>query len=804
MAVSNRAEVEKLIGKDRLKEAVKAAKLCFKENGTPENHRLLERAYFLRARQLLSLGMPDSAIEVAGHLLEFGLTSDEWTEELVRLLMNLGLADKAFSIQAQSGRPELLDQLQLLAADQAVIHPERIEDTSTELAREARLVLLALGKIHAGDDEAALEMLRELPRSSLLSEWKFFVRGLIAHYQGDTEACSANWDRLDHKRKARQIAQRLREPGRTSDRAANSANLPNLEKLAFGEPVLARLVELQGLVAEHEWTKAMQLLAGLRQSLARTDCRLAERLTRILMAPVINAVSDMGPSAGEALLDRFTRAAQPVAIDPKWSRFWANGPNRAGADDEVIREHWMAYTVDLETSSALSSAERPLAKAMVWNAVATMCIEETKELDDYPEMTERFARFFSEAEDSESAAILKKEAVECLERSLKLAPDYLPTYQLLFEAHRHWDDQAAVEATALRLIEKFPDDLETLTFLVNSCIEKDKLDDALPYVRRARAQKPLDESLREREATIHIGLARHCALEGRWDEGRDQFRAALELAPDRRGDYTFLARRTVFEAKARERDLSDQFLKEAQAALEEPTPLWLVLAIEAIRYQMTPATRKGYADLWTADLKKKCRSQTAGEMAAVLDSFVSLGVKYQGREGHIKQAVAYLKRTTRLKYRQRDIERVCEFLASLPEQSDSLGKLLQIGLRQHPESVLLNFQAGMQAVASSQPPFIHPDARRHLEIARSQAEASKSAAESAMLPAIKDLLTMINELSSHRAGLPFGDRGFPFPGGPSDFFDVFMDDDDDFFDDESEHAPRGWPRTRPGPAKKRK
>ena len=72
-----------------------------------------------------------------------------------------------------------------------------------------------------------------------------------------------------------------------------------------------------------------------------------------------------------------------------------------------------------------------------------------------------------------------------------------------------------------------------------------------------------------------------------------------------------------------------------------------------------------------------------------------------------------------------------------------------------------------------------------------------------MVPAIKHLLTMIHELSSHHGGLPFGDRGFPFPGGPSDFFDVFMDDDD-FFDDESEHAPRGGPRTRPGPAKKRK
>ena len=41
-------EVEKLIQKDRLKDAVKQAKLLFKEDNTPENHQLLERAYFLR------------------------------------------------------------------------------------------------------------------------------------------------------------------------------------------------------------------------------------------------------------------------------------------------------------------------------------------------------------------------------------------------------------------------------------------------------------------------------------------------------------------------------------------------------------------------------------------------------------------------------------------------------------------------------------------------------------------------------------------------------------------------------------
>ena len=119
-----RLEVERLIQKERYKDAVKQAKLCFKEEGTPENHRLLERAYFLRARQLLQLGMPASAVEVAQHLLDFGVTANDWVDEFVRLLMSLGLSPKAFQIQERLGRPELKDELAELAADQAVIHPD--------------------------------------------------------------------------------------------------------------------------------------------------------------------------------------------------------------------------------------------------------------------------------------------------------------------------------------------------------------------------------------------------------------------------------------------------------------------------------------------------------------------------------------------------------------------------------------------------------------------------------------------------------------------------------------------------------
>ena len=114
-----RMETERSIQKERYKDAVKQAKMCYKEEGTPENHRLLERAYFLRARQLVQLGMRESAVEVAGHLLEFGVTGSDSLDELVRLLIGLGFQKQAFQIQERLGSPEMKGRFAELAADRA-------------------------------------------------------------------------------------------------------------------------------------------------------------------------------------------------------------------------------------------------------------------------------------------------------------------------------------------------------------------------------------------------------------------------------------------------------------------------------------------------------------------------------------------------------------------------------------------------------------------------------------------------------------------------------------------------------------
>jgi hypothetical protein len=799
--------MERLIRKGRFKDAVWQAKLCYKESATPENHRLLERAYFLRSRQLLQMGMRSSAVEVAQHLLDFGVTPSEWVDEFIRLLVDLGLGKKALQVHEGLGSSELKDQLFAMAADQAVVHPEPGDEISPELARDASLIRQSLGRLHANDEAGALLLLRDLARSSPLSEWKYFVRGMAAFFRHDTDDMQANWDRLDSKRKAFLIAQRLRRLVQAETPHTDDAVLAAMETAAFGERVLARLQQVRSLAATQEWDELIRLLGPLRHSLCRIDPTLAERLTLILIGPLIKEAASMEPADLTRLVSGFTKAAEPIKIDPNWNRLRAmvwDGP-----DDHLSESlaWWAKYIEDLKTIPAFGPSQRALAQAMIWNHMARQYCALAEDFSDSDRTGPPFLPYFRSRATCEAVDDAQKKAVECLEKSLALAPLHLPTYQALVEAYCGRDEPSGLESAARRLLERFPDDLATLTLLAHHCLRRDDPFATLPLVLKARALKPLDESLRSLEASTRIGLARHHALAKQWDEGRKQFRLAEELLPGECHRYDYLARKVIFEAKASRVADSDQFLREARAGLVEPTPLWLALSIESIRYRTTKSTVDGYAALLASDLRKKCRSETAGLMASLLDSFLSTRIEYPGQAGHVKQVAAYLERSSRVNYLRADIERVVEFLCRLPDKRKTLNRTLKKGLKQYPESALLNFRAGLLEIENGPLAFAGVNASGHLEQALELAQASSASEDTALLPGIRIALTLINEMRSRTLGIPgAGDDPFSFffSGGdfdPSGFDDDFFDDDDD--DDDSDASYFSTPRPRRTPKKRK-
>ena len=335
----------------------------------------------------------------------------------------------------------------------------------------------------------ALQLLRELPRSSVLSEWKFFVRGLAAHYRGDADETKANWDRLDPARKAFPIAQRLLRLKETDVAQSGNANRKALETLAFGEPVLDRLRQLCGLAAGQEWDQVIRLLGPLNAVLRRIDPSLPERLTGALIGTLIKEAEDLDLNDAERLIERFTRSAEPLAFDPRWNRLWAILWDGAQGDTSVSLEYWQKYVEDLKAVTIYNASEQALAQAMVWNHMAAMHRDEAADLAEGHGPFGLPALLTTRAgNDSPAIKRAKKSVVDCLKKSLELAPDYLPSYQLLVEVYRGWEDTVNLEAAARGLLAKFPEDLDTLQLLAKLHVDKNEPAAALPLVQKAQAQ----------------------------------------------------------------------------------------------------------------------------------------------------------------------------------------------------------------------------------------------------------------------------------------------------------------------------
>ncbi|MGD0041270.1 MAG: hypothetical protein ABSE84_12765, partial [Isosphaeraceae bacterium] len=533
-------QLERLIAKQKYKDAVKQAKLIHKAEATPQSHRQLERAYFLRAQQLLRAGMPASAVEVSRHLLDFGVTDAKLVEEFSPLLVKLGLAQDAFRIQGRLESPESQSRLVLLVADQAVLHPERSQPSMPEVGQEATLVRQALEALYAADEVKALGLVRDISRSSPLSEWKLLVRGLAAFYRGDHGETQANWNRLDPERAPQRIARQLQKLHQgQSEKDAGGTDFEELEGLVYGERILPRLRELSVLVANNRWVDVLRRTTSLRLSLRAVDPRLAEKLTSSLLTPLLDHATSLGYASGTRLLREFTQVAEPLAIDPGWNRLWALTWERPLDGTSEAIKYWTKYIADLESCAALKAEERPLAQALVWKHMAQLYLAE---LDDRSEEDEDLD-FEDEDEDldfedeGENALDLDEDrlaqqATTCIERSLQLAPRHRPTYDLLVELCRMSDEPERLTEAKQRILKVFPDDVETLVETALELHHRDEPEPALEALSRARRLKPLDESLVGIEIMIRTSLARCLALQKRWDEGRAQFAAIEQLRPD--------------------------------------------------------------------------------------------------------------------------------------------------------------------------------------------------------------------------------------------------------------------------------
>ncbi|MBI2480899.1 MAG: hypothetical protein HYV60_20395 [Planctomycetia bacterium] len=163
------------LAKGNAKTALKDAKLAFRIDPAPETRALLEAAYAARVEQLHRQHLLTEAQAVLRDLLEFKPLNPEVCERLP--LLHVLVGDKAADPTALfAQQPELLQEL----TDKAILDWKASVPEYPDLLRQVTLVRDALTAIESGDDQRAAELLQDIPRTSPLSEWKLFARGLSA------------------------------------------------------------------------------------------------------------------------------------------------------------------------------------------------------------------------------------------------------------------------------------------------------------------------------------------------------------------------------------------------------------------------------------------------------------------------------------------------------------------------------------------------------------------------------------------------------------------------------------------------
>ncbi len=461
-----------------------------------------------------------------------------------------------------------------------------------------------------------------------------------------------------------------------------------------------------------------------------------------------------------------------------------------------------------------------MAQGLVFRHLAMLLLAEIREAEESNPFPAIFSGFgFAAAAEPDTRA-LKKQALKYLKKSLQRDPTNRVTHSIRYLTLMLWKQPDDAAKAARELLEHVPDDAEALQFLVLHHLKNDDPLPAQPLVRRLRELKPLDPSLRNMEWSVLINSARTHARKKKWDQGRAAFDEADRVKPEDRQSYHVLGRRAIFELKAGNTERAEALIEEAQTRIAEPTPLWLLLDLQAIRYSLPKPKRERFTKLLNAGIKGKCRGDSAGEMARLLEAYLLSDQNYRGRATHLKLINDYIRRCTRNKFQEEDLRAVCSFLIAQEKNyriEQVLEKMINKGLKNFPNSPHILYLAGDFEIEKGPILCDIRAARRDLEKALKIVRESNDPEVLALEPQIKQRLTFLAEVTEQRlpgpATLPpdiFGNLGGIFGEMDLDEYDDEFDDDDDGEDDLYDDEPPPQPKRatsgsrKPKPKKKRK
>ncbi|NQT39004.1 MAG: hypothetical protein HQ581_16015 [Planctomycetes bacterium] len=715
------------------KQALKDVRVCYRQAPTPDCRCFLEHAYIGRAQQLLQNGLVEDSRRIVRDLLDLGVTEPAVEAGLPDLLLSVGMFD-CLPQGDDALTDEERDRLRVKAADQAVVQPRNTPKSMPEVREDAQQIRTALEAVERGDESVALGYLRDIPRQSLFADWKYFVRGLIAYYGHDKTGMAANWSRLDADRAATRIAAPLKVVAGVAslrDDGNLRSKVSRLENQVTNGAVLGRLTRLRQSTADRDWPLLLKTLRVDQRSLRETDEGVYRRLVSCLCGVFVNdgLVEE---------LEEFSRIVDPLPIDPRWNRAKAIACEHSDYDDEDPEEYWHKYLRDLEDLPVFSPAQRDLARGLVWLRMAEYYVTDAVGLRNCRCGADH-RTYIKEAE---------KRARGAFQQCFMLAPAHAPAYVAAATFHAIADRPEEAAKVHQRLLEHVPAHLDALLFLAEYHVSHGEGLKAHEFALRAHELKPLGKKTRGLLWATHTEAACELARTQQYDKARSEVAAADRLQPARKDDYDVLARKAALEIKAGNPGAARRFVEQALEQLDEPTALWLVMTMEAIRYDLPWQEVCLYEKRWCQALKRRCCSETAGLMCHVLDAHLRMPQPYPQHEEHTRILLQYVRRCSRVKWRPEDLRHVCEFLEPL-EELKLLAKLATKGIRKCPEIGYFHWVMGMVEIEKGPFRYKRKLTLKRLRQAIELASESSDPRDKPVVENAKRGLSLIEDISHH-------------------------------------------------------
>jgi tetratricopeptide (TPR) repeat protein len=636
------ARAERELAKGNIREALKDAKKCYRVQPSPECRSLLERAYASRVEQLHKMKMAAEARAVLADLLDLKPTTHEVQRQLPRLQMLLG--DSSVNpAEMLKHDPSLLVEV----ADAALLDPQAVPPDVEGLPGQVQQVRQALAAVERGEDEAAGQLLREIPRNSPLADWKLLVRGLSAFYQSDRARAAENWRRLDPKRPAWRIAATLQaaagEPLEDDVRRSVAQPLKQLQAWSQNESMIPALTRLSEHWQSGDWRQFLQELQRLRLRCRNSQPELLDSLVDMTWKRAVR-------EEDERLLEDLAQCVPAPAIDPGWHRAQALMEESLKEDLPYTAECWGAFANSLE-SGKLRPDERPIARGLIHLRLARLHIS----------LADNYFRFEPEHLGSEAKEMLE-EALGHLHKAIRCHPPLLDAYRELSSLHDRREQPDKSAAAMRRLLEQSPDDFQAHAKLARLYLELEQPEKSEPHIETIARLRPRGDETRTLRWNHALAMVRAFTKARQFEAARQELnKVASEVAPPVDA-YVILTLRAAIEIKAQCTEPAERYLNEALATLEEPTVVWMQMAVLAARMSLPVKVRQDYNERFKKALKARPRSETAGCLARALASFRRTEFNYVGRATHERLVTAYLKRANRIRWQEGDLRKVCDLL----------------------------------------------------------------------------------------------------------------------------------------------